>query len=139
MFIRGCEPQTGFVPGNINETCGGTINDFVYSKLVKYNSDTAAPELDQAESIETTDNKVWTIKLKSGLKWTDGTPVTAKNYVDAWNYTAYSPNAQLGSSWFADIKGFDKVNTEDPDGPDGPKEAPSPRPTSCPVSRSSTT
>lgn len=102
----------------------------MYSRLVKYNSDTAAPELDQAESIETTDNKVWTIKLKPGLKWTDGTPVTAKNYVDAWNYTAYSPNAQLGSFWFGDIEGFDKVNTADPDGPDGPKEAPSRRPTS---------
>ncbi|KAB8180713.1 peptide ABC transporter substrate-binding protein [Microbispora catharanthi] len=126
VYIRGCEPQTGFVPGNINETCGGTINEFVYSRLVKYNSDTAAPELDQAESIETTDNKVWTIKLKPGLKWTDGTPVTAKNYVDAWNYTAYSPNAQLGSFWFGDIVGFDKVNTADPDGPDGPKEAPKP-------------
>ena len=55
VYIRGCEPQTGLVPGNINETCGGTIADFIYSKLVKYNSDTAAPELDQAESIETSD------------------------------------------------------------------------------------
>ncbi|GAA1308102.1 peptide ABC transporter substrate-binding protein [Planotetraspora silvatica] len=126
VYIRGCEPQTGFVPGNINETCGGTVNDFVYSKLVKYNPDTAAPELDQAASIDTTDNKVWTIKLKPGLKWSDGTPVTAKNYVDSWNYTAYSPNAQIGSSWFADIVGFDKVNTADPDGPDGPKQAPKP-------------
>lgn len=126
VYIRGCEPQTGLVPGNINETCGGTVVDFMYSKLIKYNSDTAAAELDQAESIETSDNKVWTIKLKPGLKWTDGTPVTAKNYVDAWNYTAYSPNGQLGSSWFADIEGFDKVNTVDPDGPDGPKEAPKP-------------
>ncbi|GAA0396134.1 ABC transporter substrate-binding protein [Microbispora corallina] len=126
VYIRGCEPQTGFVPGNINETCGGTINDFVYSKLVKYNTDTAAPELDEAASIDTTDNTVWTIKLKPGLKWTDGTPVTAKNYVDAWNYTAYSPNAQIGSFWFGDIKGFDKVNTADPDGPDGPKQAPKP-------------
>ncbi|WP_055482736.1 peptide ABC transporter substrate-binding protein [Sphaerimonospora mesophila] len=126
VFIRGCEPQTGLVPGNINETCGGTVVDFMYSKLIKYNSDTAAAELDQAESIDTSDNKVWTIKLKPGLKWTDGTPVTAKNYVDAWNYTAYSPNGQLGASWFADIEGFDKVNTADPDGPEGPKEAPKP-------------
>lgn len=127
VYIRGCEPQTGLVPGNINETCGGTIADFIYSKLVKYNSDTAAPELDQAESIETTDNRVWTIKLKPGLKWSDGTPVTAKNYVDAWNYTAYSPNQQIGAPWFADIEGFEDVYTEDPDGPDGPKEAPTPK------------
>jgi oligopeptide transport system substrate-binding protein len=126
VYIRGCEPQNAWVGGNINETCGGTITDFVQSKLMRYNSDTAAPELDMAESIDTTDNQVWTIKLRSGMKWTDGTPVTAKNFVDAWNYTAYSPNAQIGASWFADIQGFDKVNTVDPDGPDGPKQAPTP-------------
>ncbi|GLW97436.1 ABC transporter substrate-binding protein [Microtetraspora sp. NBRC 16547] len=127
VYIRGCEPQTGFVPGNINETCGGTINGFVYDRLVKYNSDTAAPELNQAESIETSDNKVWTIKLKPGLKWSDGSPVTAKNYVDAWNYTAYSPNAQIGTSWFEGVEGYDDVATQDPDGPDGPKKAPEPK------------
>lgn len=127
VFIRGCEPQNAFVPGNINETCGGTVTGFMFSRLIKYNSDTAAPELDQAESIDTTDNKVWTIKLKPGMKWTDGTPVIAKNFVDAWNYTAYSPNAQLGGSWFVDIEGFGKVNTEDPDGPEGPKKAPRPQ------------
>ncbi|WP_067185907.1 peptide ABC transporter substrate-binding protein [Microtetraspora niveoalba] len=127
VFIRGCEPQTGFVPGNINETCGGTINQFVYDQLIKYNSDTAAPELSQAESIESPDNKVWTIKLKPGLKWSDGTPVTAKNYVDAWNYTAYSPNAQNGGWWFGSVEGYSDVATEDPDGADGPKEAPKPK------------
>ncbi len=127
VYIRGCEPQTGFVPGNINETCGGTINQFVFSMLVKYNSDTAAPELDLAESIESPDNKVWTIKLKPGLKWTDGTPVTAKNFVDAWNYTAYTPNAQNGGWWFDGIKGYSDVYSEDPDGPEGPKQAPEPK------------
>ncbi|SYX85204.1 peptide ABC transporter substrate-binding protein [Paenibacillus alvei] len=28
----------------------------------------------------TTDHKVWTFKLKEGMKWTDGTPITAKTY-----------------------------------------------------------
>ncbi len=34
-----------------------------------------------AEALPTTeDNKVWTFKFKDNLKWTDGTPITAKDY-----------------------------------------------------------
>ena len=53
--------------------------------LMKYNTDTAAPELDLAESIETEDNQNFTVKLKPGQKFHDGTDVKAKNFVDAWN------------------------------------------------------
>ena len=64
------------------------------AKLVHYNADTAAPENDIAESIETKDNQTFTVKLKPGYKFHDGTEVKAKNFVDAWNYTAYGPNGQ---------------------------------------------
>ena len=45
------------------------------------------------QSITTTDNKVWTIKLKDGYTFHNGEPVTADNYINAWNYGAYGPNA----------------------------------------------
>ncbi|WP_283139035.1 peptide ABC transporter substrate-binding protein [Rhizohabitans arisaemae] len=126
VFIRGCEPQNPIVPGNINETCGGKVADALFTGLREYNPDTAQPEDAMAESIQTTDNKTFTIKIKQGWKFHDGTEVKAKNFVDAWNFTAYSPNAQLGSYWFADVKGYDKVSTTDPDGEEGPKKAPTP-------------
>jgi ABC-type oligopeptide transport system substrate-binding subunit len=50
------------------------------------------------------------VKLKKGWKFTDGTPVTAHSYVDAWNYAALSTNKQLNSAYFSTVKGFDQVN-----------------------------
>ncbi len=79
-----------------------------------------------AESIDTTDSKVYTIKIKAGTKFHDGTEVKAKNFVDAWNWAAYSPNGAQNSSFFSDIAGFADVQSLDPD-EDGPKKAPTPK------------
>ncbi|HTF39298.1 MAG TPA: ABC transporter substrate-binding protein, partial [Propionibacteriaceae bacterium] len=93
ISIRGCTPENPLIPGNTSEACGGDIVEAMTSKLVQYNTENAAPENDIAESIETDDNKLFTVKLKP-YKFHDGTDVKAKNFVDAWNYTAYAPNGQ---------------------------------------------
>ena len=79
---------------NTTETCGGNVLDAITAKLVHYNAETAAPENDIADKIETTDNQNFTVTLKKGYKFHDGTEVKSKNFVDAWNYAAYGPNAQ---------------------------------------------
>src|SRR3954452_20346501 len=66
IAVRGCTPQNPLIPANTNETCGGNLLDAVIAKLVHYNADTAAPELDIAQSIETKDNQNFTVKLKPG-------------------------------------------------------------------------
>ena len=101
------------IPGGTSETCGGDIIDAMTSKLIRYNTENAAPENDIAESIETTDNKLFTVKLKP-YKFHDGTDVKAKNFVDAWNYTAYAPNGQDGSYFMAPIAGY--ADTQFPGG-----------------------
>ncbi len=106
ITIRGCTPQNPLLPGSTSEVCGGNVLDAVLAKLVHYNSDTAAPEMDIAESIETDDNLTFTVKLKPGHKFHDGTDVKAKNFVDAWNYEAYFPNGQPQSYFFAPIEGY---------------------------------
>lgn len=106
ITIRGCTPQNPLIGTNTTEVCGGNVLDAVTAKLVHYNSDTAAPELDIAESIETTDSVTFTVKLKAGYKFHDGTDVLAKNFVDAWNWAAYGPNAQLNSYFFEPIEGY---------------------------------
>ena len=105
ITVAGCTPQNPFVPANTNETCGGDVLDAVLAKLVRYNPDTAAPENDIAESIETTDNQNFTVKIKKGYKFQDGTEVKAKNFVDAWNWDRYGPNGTLNSYFFDPIKG----------------------------------
>ncbi|MGH3978140.1 MAG: peptide ABC transporter substrate-binding protein [Pseudonocardiaceae bacterium] len=120
------EPENPLVPGNTTETGGGKVVDALFTGLVGYDPETAEPYNEVAESIETTDSKVYTIKLERGWTFHDGTPVQADDFVDAWNYTAYSPNAQQSASFFAQIQGYADVHTEDPDGENGPQQAPQP-------------
>jgi len=105
ITVAGCTPQNPFVPANTNETCGGDPLDAVLAKLVHYNPDNAAPENDIAESIDTTDNQNFTVKIKKGYKFSDGTEIKAKNFVDAWNWNRYGPNGTLNSYFFDPIAG----------------------------------
>jgi oligopeptide transport system substrate-binding protein len=118
VIIGGCQPQNPLVPANSNESCGINPLYNIFSMLVKYNPDTAAPEFEIAESIESEDATNWTVKLKDGWTFHDGTPVTAQSFVDAWNYGAYGPNAQLNSYFFSQIgiDGADEVAGEDANG-----------------------
>ncbi|WP_214417090.1 peptide ABC transporter substrate-binding protein [Sphaerisporangium fuscum] len=118
------EPQNDLVPGNTTETSGAEVLNDLFIGLVDYDKD-KKPVNRVAESIESQDQQTWTVKLKDGYKFHNGEPVTAQNFVDAWNYTAYGPNGQLSSSFFSTVKGYDKVAPADPDG-EGPKTAPEP-------------
>ncbi|MBW0136459.1 peptide ABC transporter substrate-binding protein [Pseudonocardia abyssalis] len=125
ISVYSTEPENPLVPSNTNEVGGGKVIDSLFSNLVSYETEDAAPYNEVAESIETTDSQNYTITLKD---WTfhDGTPVTSSSFVDAWNFAAYGPNAQQNSSFFSQIQGFADVNPTDPDGESGPAEAPAP-------------
>ena len=120
------EPENPLVPGNTTEENGGFIIDAMFTGLVKYRASDLKVENAVAQSIETTDNQNFTIKLKPNWTFHDGTPVKAKNFVDAWNYTAYGPNGFQGASFMEQIDGYDVVHPEDPDGESGPQEPPTP-------------
>jgi oligopeptide transport system substrate-binding protein len=118
------EPQH-LIPTNTNETSGSQVLSALYSPLVNFD-EANKPVAVAAESVETTDNKVWTIKLKPGYTFHNGEPVTADSYIDAWNYGAYGPNGQLNSYFFENIEGYEALNPADPDGEEGPQTAPAP-------------
>jgi oligopeptide transport system substrate-binding protein len=120
IAVAGCTPENPLIPGNTSEACGGDIVEAMTSKLVRYNTENAAPENDIAESIETDDNKLFTVKLKP-YKFHDGTEVTAKGFVDAWNYTAYGPNGQAGSYFYAPVAGYADVQCPDAECKQKPK------------------
>ncbi len=106
ITVRGCTPENPLIATNTNEVCGGNVIDAASAGLVRYNPDDASPMLDIAEKIETTDAVNWTVTLKQGYKFQDGTEVKAKNFVDAWNWAAYGPNGQLNSYFFEMIEGY---------------------------------
>lgn len=120
--VRGCNPENPLIPADTNESCGSNILDLSVAKLIKYNPENAAPELDLAESIESSDSQTFTVKLKKDYKFSDGTAVTAKSFVDAWNYSV--ANALQNEFFFEPIQGYaDVVSPKDPDGK-GPQKAP---------------
>ena len=107
------EPQHPLIPGNTNETGGGKPVDLLFSRLISFDAQGNASN-EVAESIEANDDATqYDIKLKDGWKFTDGTDVTAESFTKAWSYTANAKNAQLCSSFFSSIKGYDALQNTD--------------------------
>jgi len=109
ITVYGTNPQNPLIPTATNEVGGGDPLDNMFSGLVAYNTDGSVSN-EVAESIEPdADSKVWTVKLKDGQKFTDGSAVTADSFVKAWNYGANPANKQLNNYFFYPIEGTDDI------------------------------
>ncbi|GAA1395099.1 ABC transporter substrate-binding protein [Kitasatospora putterlickiae] len=104
------EPQNPLQPANANETGGGRIIQNLFKGLVDYDPSNAKIRMQVADTIETSDSQTFNVTLKDGWTFHDGTPVHAKNFVDAWNWGATTANNQINSSWFSDIEGYQDVH-----------------------------
>lgn len=71
------------------------------------------PVLRAAKAIESTDAKNITVTLNEGRTWQDGTKITAKDWVESWNFTAFGPNAIKGKGTLQRIAGFADVSKPD--------------------------
>lgn len=118
-----CTPAGPLIPTNTTESCGSDVLQPILSGLVTTDAKTGAIIEDIAESITTADNKTWTIKLRTGRKFHDGSEVLAKNFVDAWNWAAYGPNGQSNNDWFSIIVGYGDLNPKAPKGEKPPVPA----------------
>ncbi|MFJ3333983.1 ABC transporter substrate-binding protein [Streptomyces sp. NPDC086766] len=102
------EPQNPLQPANTMESNGSIVTRALFTGLVDYDASGKIVMMN-AQSVDTKDSKTFTVKLKPGWKFHDGTPVTAESYVKAWNWAANPANKQTNSFWFADIQGYDDV------------------------------
>ncbi|MEO3818757.1 ABC transporter substrate-binding protein [Plantactinospora sp. B24E8] len=118
------EPQH-LLPANTTESAGAQVLAALFTPLVEFDADRRPVEV-AAESIESTDNVLWTVRLKQGFTFHNGEPVTADSYLNAWHHAAYGPNGNGGSYFFEKIAGYDDLQSPDPDG-DGPQRAPEPK------------
>ena len=115
ISVYGSEPTHPLFPGNTTEAGGGKVVDQLFAGLVTYDAQGGIHN-EVADSITSSDNAThYVIKLESGWKFTDGTPVTAHSFVDAWNYTANSANKQASASFFSTIEGYDDLQKPDVD------------------------
>src|ERR1700678_4164197 len=110
VLVNGGEPANPLIPTSTNDSNGGRILDRLFAGLMSYDASGKVSE-EVAQSIETSDNVNYRVILKPGWKFTDGSPVTAHSFVDAWNYGALSTNAQLQQDFFSPIEGFDVGRT----------------------------
>ncbi|MGW4381141.1 peptide ABC transporter substrate-binding protein [Kitasatospora sp. NPDC004531] len=106
------EPQNPLQPANANEVGGGRIVQNLFKGLADYDPSNGKLRMQVADKIDTSDAQTYNVTLKSGWTFHDGTAVTAKSFVDAWNWAASTKNNQINSSWFADIQGYTDVHPQ---------------------------
>jgi len=103
------EPEH-LTPSTSNESEGVAVLRALFKGLVDYDVRTSEPRNQVAESIVSDDaGQNWTITLKDGWTFHNGESVTAQNFVDTWNWTAYGPNGQQNNSFFGNFVGYDEV------------------------------
>lgn len=104
------DPQNPLEPANTNEVQGGKVLDMVFRGLKRYDPKTGAATDMLAEKITTADSQNFTITVKDGWTFSNGEKITAKSFVDAWNYGAALKNNQKNAYFFQYIDGYDTVH-----------------------------
>ncbi|MEG3629650.1 peptide ABC transporter substrate-binding protein [Streptomyces poriticola] len=107
------DPQNPLEPANTTEVQGGKVLDMIFRGLKRYDPETGEARDMLAESIETDDSQTFTITVEDGWTFSNGEQVTARSFVDAWNYGAGLENNQRGAYFFSYIEGYDAVHPED--------------------------
>ena len=70
------------------------------------------PELALAESVQKSDDGLtYTFKLRSGLKWANGDPITAQDFVYGWQRTNDTKTASQYAYLFSGIKNADAIQS----------------------------
>lgn len=98
---------TDLLPGKTGDS---NLDYAVWTPLMTLDPKTGKAVNGVAKSMESTDQRVWTIKLNSGWTFHNGESVTAQSFADSWNASAYAPNAMKDSYLFAIIEGFSALS-----------------------------
>ncbi|WP_312039431.1 peptide ABC transporter substrate-binding protein [Macrococcoides bohemicum] len=73
--------------------------------------DKAVPAIAKGEPKISADGKKWTVELRDDAKWTNGDPVTAKDFVFAWQRALDPKTAAEYAYIMYDLKNAEAVNT----------------------------
>ncbi len=105
--------NTGFVENFNPYTSGGVFDGVLYEPLLMFNLKTGNTEYRLAKSAEySEDLKTITVKLRDGLKWSDGKPLTSTDVAYSYNMTKDVPAFDQKAIWTTDI--LDSVTATDP-------------------------
>lgn len=108
--IAGSDPEN-MIPGN---TYAYYLQNLMFDTLTTIDPDSGeVVNLVASEVTPDEDLTVWTVTLHDSWTFHDGTPVTAQSFVDAWNATAYAPNAWANSYYLSSVVGYADLNPTD--------------------------
>lgn len=107
-------------PSNCYDLYCANIDNIIFTGLYEFQTEgdtMKAVPTELLSSVETKDNgKTYTLTLNPGSKFTNGEAVTAKTFVDTWNFTANGGNGQQLGFVFGpsqlNVEGYDKVAGE---------------------------
>lgn len=115
ISVNNIEPAAGLIPSDTNDMAGWKIVTQLFEGLVTF-SDTGKLVYADAQSITpNSDASQYTIKLRDGLKFSNGENITAQTYAKSWSFAANAANGQMGAAIFATIKGYDDIQDEQGD------------------------
>jgi len=96
------------LPGEATKVDALPVLSTLYTGLVTLN-DQGGVEMAAAESMTSDDQRNWTVRLRKGWTFHDGSPMTADSFIDAWNWIAYGPNGQANGRFLDRVEGFEQL------------------------------
>lgn len=96
------------------DTASSDVMKFIFSSLYDYNKNFDLEVNDRTDGAElpkvSADGLTYTVKLKSGLKWSDGSPLNADDYVITYQLLANKETGSPGYSGYEGVKEIKKVD-----------------------------
>lgn len=86
-----------------------TFNQVMEGLYTLDKDDKAVPGVAEGEPEKSKDGKTWTIKLRKDAKWSNGDPVTAKDFEYAWKRTIDPKTGAEYAYIYADLKNANKI------------------------------
>lgn len=83
-FTVGVREPAGLLPAQVTDVPGRMITGALWTPLTSHDPETHEVTRHAAASIDSQDQRVWIIRLKPGMRFHDGSAVTARSYVGAW-------------------------------------------------------
>ena len=115
ITVGACLPPYSLSPTDA-EPCSATAIGGLFTGLTIDEPGTGRPTPAMAQRLSSTDNRHWTVTLKAGMTFADRTPVDARSFVDAWNWSAYGPNGSGSAYFFLPLQGAAALQGTDRNG-----------------------
>jgi oligopeptide transport system substrate-binding protein len=100
-IVVGAAAPATLIPGDVRDPTGRMIAGAVWTGLTAYEPRSGIPVKAAAESIDSDDRRTWTVRLRAGGRFQDGSPVTAGSFTGAW--TAVLRERWHGARLFTDV------------------------------------